>query len=111
MNGARYSSAEYSTGRLVGKPYLSGLCQGCPFLSGVEFRPQSRLGRVSKDGSFESDDLMFWEVRPGLCRDVVPLAQQSFELLSIAPSLMQNLAVVVVNINPKIQLVIAGSQI
>src|SRR6266478_2992346 len=34
-----------------------------------------------------------------------------FELLSIAASLMQNLAVVVVNINPKIQLVIAGSQI
>src|SRR6266849_7080571 len=34
-----------------------------------------------------------------------------FELLSMAASLMQNLAVVVVNINPKIQLVIAGSQI
>jgi len=34
-----------------------------------------------------------------------------FELLSIAASLMQNLAVVVSNINPKIQLVIAGSQI
>src|SRR4029077_16854865 len=34
-----------------------------------------------------------------------------FELLSIAASLMQNLAVVIVNINPKIQLVIAGSQI
>src|SRR5260370_15481673 len=34
-----------------------------------------------------------------------------FELLSIAASLMQNLGVVVVNINPKIQLVIAGSQI
>jgi hypothetical protein len=58
--------------------YLTGLCQGCPFLSGVEFRPQSRLGRVSKDGSFESDDPMFWDVRPGLCRDVVPLAHQSF---------------------------------
>ena len=34
-----------------------------------------------------------------------------FELLSIAASLMQNLAVVVVNINPKIRLVIPGSQI
>jgi hypothetical protein len=34
-----------------------------------------------------------------------------FELLSIAASLMQNLAVVVVNINPKLQLVIPGSQI
>jgi len=34
-----------------------------------------------------------------------------FELLSIAASLMQNLAVVVVNINPKIQLVIAGGRV
>src|SRR6202171_6622463 len=34
-----------------------------------------------------------------------------FELLPIAASLMENLAVVVVNINPKIQLVIARSQI
>src|SRR6266480_5354627 len=34
-----------------------------------------------------------------------------FELLLIAASFMQNLAVVVLNINPKIQLVIAGSQI
>jgi hypothetical protein len=44
----------------------------------LPLRPQSRLGRVSKDGSFESDDLMFWDVRPGLCRDVVPLAHESF---------------------------------
>ena len=71
-------SAFADSGRMVGKPYLTGLCQGCPFLSGVGFRPQSRLGRVSKDRSFESDDLMFWDVRPGLCRDVVPLAHESF---------------------------------
>src|SRR6267143_1202657 len=64
--------------RIVGEPYLTGLCQGCPFLSGVEFRPQSRLGKVSKARSFESDDLMFWDVRPGLFRDVVPLAHESF---------------------------------
>ena len=62
----------------VGKRYLTGLRQGCPFLSEVGFRPQSRLGRVSRDRSFESDDLMFWDVRPGLCRDVVPLAHESF---------------------------------
>ena len=54
------------------------IVSGLPFLSGVEFRPKSRLGRVSKDGSLESDDLMFWDVRPGLCRDVVLLAHQSF---------------------------------
>jgi len=51
--------AQTGSGRIAGKPYLTGLCQGCPFLSGVGFRPQSRLGRVSKDRSFESDDLMF----------------------------------------------------
>jgi hypothetical protein len=39
------------------------------------------------------------------------LLMNLFELLSIAASLMQNLAVIVVNIDPKIQLVIAGSQI
>jgi hypothetical protein len=39
------------------------------------------------------------------------LLMNPFELLSIAASLMQNLAVIVVNIDPKIQLVIAGSQI
>src|SRR6202165_1483004 len=71
--------------RFVGKPYLTGLCQGCPFLSGVGFRPQSRLGRVSKDRSFESDDLMSWDVRPGLFRDVVPLAHESF-LAALASS-------------------------
>ena len=55
---------------------------------------------------------MYWDVRPALCRDVVPLAHESFsELLSIAASLMQNLAGVVVILDPKIQLVIAGSQI
>jgi hypothetical protein len=30
--------------RIVGKPYLTGLCQGCPFLSGVGFRPNQGLG-------------------------------------------------------------------
>ena len=71
-------SEKLGSGRVVGKPYLTGLCQGCPFLSGVGFRPQSRLGRVSKDRSFESDDLMSWDVRHGLFRDVVPLAHESF---------------------------------
>src|ERR1700719_2594516 len=71
----RFSSERMGTIDLqtAGKPFLTGLCQGCPFLSGVGFRPQSRLGRVSKDRSVESDDLMSWDVRPGLFRDVVPL--------------------------------------
>src|SRR5579872_4102876 len=73
--GAPNGSDQSLNSRIVGKPYLTGLCQGCPFLSGV---PQSRLGRVSKDGCFESDDLMSWHVRPGLCRDVVPLDHESF---------------------------------
>ncbi len=53
-------------------------CLRVALLSGVEFRPQSRLGRVRKDGSLESDDLMFWDVPAGLCRDVVPLAHEPF---------------------------------
>jgi hypothetical protein len=47
------------------------------FYRELGFAPNQRLGE-SKDRSFESDDLMFWDVRPGLCRDVVPLAHQSF---------------------------------
>ena len=86
---AFYASVEQRDDpQLRGKPVVvawrgdrsdpTGLFQRCPFLSGVEVRSQLRVGRVSKDGSFESDDLMSWDVRPGLCRDVVPLAHESF---------------------------------
>ena len=47
------------------------------FYRELSFAPNQGLG-VSKDASFESDDLMFWDARPGLCRDVVPLAHESF---------------------------------
>ena len=43
----------------VGKPYLTGLCQGCPFLSGVEFRPDHGLGELAKMGPLRAMTLCF----------------------------------------------------
>ena len=71
----RIKDAQVPVGRQT-LPYR--IVSGLPVFIGSWVSPPIKAGESKQRSLLESDDIMFWDVRPGLCRDVVPLAHESF---------------------------------